>query len=61
MQPYWKSNHNQIITTIIDIIFWDFLILYQIFFSPQVKQSVIISKKKWYIRVASRVAEQLKT
>ena len=61
MQPYWKSNHNQIITTIIDIIFWDFLILYQIFFSPQVKQSVIISKKKWYIQVASRVAEQLKT
>ena len=61
MQPYWKSNHNQITTTIIDIIFWDFLILYQIFFSPQVKQSVIISKKKWYIRVASRVAEQLKT
>ena len=61
MQPYWKSNHNQIITTIIDIIFWDFLILYQIFFSPQVKQSVIISKKKWYIRVVSRVAEQLKT
>ena len=45
MQPYWKSNHNQIITTIIDIIFWDFLILYQIFFSPQVKQSVIISNK----------------
>ena len=28
-----------------DIIFWDFLILYQIFFSQQVKQSVIISNK----------------
>ena len=28
-----------------DIIFWDFLILYQILFSPQVKQSVIIINK----------------
>ena len=28
-----------------DIIFWDFLILYEIFFSPQVKQSVIINNK----------------
>ena len=30
---------------ITDIIFNDFLILYQIFFSPQVKRSVIISNK----------------
>ena len=29
-----------------DIIFWDFLILYQIFFSPQVKKKVIISNKQ---------------
>ena len=28
-----------------DIIFWDLLILYQIFFSPQVKRSVIISNE----------------
>ena len=31
---------------------------YQIFLSQQVKQCAIIT---WYIRVASRVAEQLKT
>ena len=31
--------------TIMNIIFWDFLMLYQIFFSQQVKQSVIISDK----------------
>ena len=31
--------------TIIDIIFEEFLILYQIFFSPQVKRSMIISNK----------------
>ena len=28
-----------------DIIFWEFLLLYQIFFSPQVQRSVIISNK----------------
>ena len=28
-----------------DIILWDFLILYQILFSPQVERSVIISNK----------------
>ena len=28
-----------------DIIFWDILLFYQIFFSPQVKWSVIISNK----------------
>ena len=28
-----------------DIMFWEFLLLYQIFFSPQAKQSVIISNK----------------
>ena len=32
-------------STIVDIIFWDFVILYQILFSPQVKRSVIISNK----------------
>ena len=31
--------------TSMEIIFWDFLIHYQIFVSPQVKQSVIISNK----------------
>ena len=32
-------------TTIMDKIFSDFLILYQILFSPHVKRSVIISNK----------------
>ena len=32
-------------STVMGIIFRDFLILYQVFFSPQVKQSVIISNK----------------
>ena len=31
--------------TTMDIIFWDFLILYQTLFSPQVRSSVIISNK----------------
>ena len=34
-----------IISTIMDIIFEDFLILFHIFFSPQVKRSVIIGNK----------------
>ena len=28
-----------------EVTFWDFLIIYQIFFSPHVKQSTIISNK----------------
>ena len=43
------------------IMFWDFLLFYQISFSPQVKRSGIIYKKTWYIRVASRVADPLKS
>ena len=32
--------------TIMEILFWDFLSFYQIFFSPKVKQSMIISNKQ---------------
>ena len=39
------------------IIFWDFLMVQQIFASPQMKRSVVISN----IRVASRADERLKT
>ena len=50
--PFWTNfiqkskivslNWN-LVTTVIVIIFWDFLMFYQIFFSPQVKRSVIIT------------------
>ena len=42
--PKYGSNITEILTrgTIMDIIFWDFLILYQIFFSPQVKSSWLL-------------------
>ena len=33
------------VNTILVIIFWDFLMFYQIFLSPQVKQIMIISNK----------------
>ena len=36
---------KKILQTIMDKIFWDFLILHQFFISPQVKRSVIISNK----------------
>ena len=34
------------ISTIMKIMLWDFLIFYQIFLSPQVKQSAVISNKQ---------------
>ena len=42
---YLKTFISQHQSTIMDIILWDFFILYQILFSPQVKWSVIISNK----------------
>ena len=36
---------KKVLQTIMGIMFWDFLILYKIFFSPQVKWSMIISNK----------------
>ena len=40
-----------------DIIFWGFLILYQIFFSPQVRRNLIISNKH---RISSSVGKHVK-
>ena len=40
-----KKMQSKILQTTMDIIFWEFLLLYQIFFSPQVQRSVIISTK----------------
>ena len=42
------------------MIFWDFLMVEQILFSPQVKQSAIISNKLVHTSY-SRVAEGVKT
>ena len=43
ISTYLRYSHTE--TTIIFIIFWDFLTFYQISLSPQVKQSAIISNK----------------
>ena len=43
-----------------DIIFWDFLILYQIFLSPQVKQSVITSNKHGIYELPHELPNDLK-
>ena len=53
---YWETQ-----STIMLIIFGDFLIVEQIFLSSQVKRIVIISNKLVHIRVASQVAERFKT
>ena len=47
--PYLQANRYQLrtknIITVMDKIFEDFLIFYQIFFSPQVKRNMIVSNK----------------
>ena len=46
IRPASKNKmKKKFLQTIVEIIFWHFLILYQFFFSPQVKRSVIISNK----------------
>ena len=44
-----------------DVIFWEFLVLYKFFFPPQVKRSVIISNSHGIYEFPWRVAEQIKT
>ena len=41
----YKFDVKILAATMIDIIFWDLLIHYQIFFSPQVKRSMFINNK----------------
>ena len=43
-----------------DIIFWEFFLLYQIFFSPQVQRSVIISNKHVIYELPDKMSENLK-
>ena len=45
MQYSTKSQAEIVLPTIIFTIFWNFLMFYQIFFSPQVKRFAIISYK----------------
>ena len=39
-------SQDQLSATITFTIFWDFLMFYQVFLSPQMKESVIISNKQ---------------
>ena len=43
-----------------DIIFWEFLLLYQIFFSPQVQRSVIISNKHGIYELPDELPKDLR-
>ena len=43
-----------------DIIFWEFLLLYQIFFSPQVQRSVIISNKHGICELPDELPKDLR-
>ena len=53
------STDNFLSPTIKFIIFWNFLMVEQVFISPQVKRSVIIGIN-WYIPVVSHVVKRLK-
>ena len=56
-----KSKVNgQGCSTKMEIIFWDFLILYQNFFSPQVKRSVFISNKHGRYELAHKLPNNLR-
>ena len=46
--------------TIMEIILWDFLMLYQIFLLPQVKQSAIISNKQGVYEVPQELPNDLR-
>ena len=52
---------KKIFQTILIKNFCEFVMFYQTLFSLQVKRIIIISKKAWFIPVASRVAKRLKT
>ena len=43
-----------------DIIFWEFLLLYQIFFSPQMQRSVIISNKHGIYELPDELPKDLR-
>ena len=43
-----------------DIIFWEFLLFYQIFFSPQVQRSVIISNKHGIYELPDELPKDLR-
>ena len=47
-------------TTIMDIIFWGFFILYQIFFSQQVKQSAVNSNKHGMYKLLHELPNKLR-
>ena len=53
-------DHNIIDTTILVIIFWDFLMFYQMFLSPQMKRIVIISNKHGINELSHELANDLR-
>ena len=48
------------VATITEIILWDFLMFYQIFFSPQVKRNAVISNKQGVCEVPRELPNDLR-
>ena len=59
----WKTFGFGFVGTaaIMEIILWDFLMFYQIFLSPQVKRSAIISNKQGIYELPQENQENLQT
>ena len=55
-QPMFASG---ILQTITFILFWDFLMFYQIFFSPQVKRCAIVTNKYSIYDLSNELANEL--
>ena len=51
---------NKILKKTMNIIFWQFLLLYQILFLPQVKQSVIIRNKHGIYELLEELPKDLR-
>ena len=50
----------KILQTTMDIIFWEFFLLYQIFFSPQVQKSLISSNKHGIYELPDELPKDLR-
>ena len=54
------ENQKKIFQTITFIIFWDFLMFYQIFLSPQVKRSAVITYKNGLFELPRQLLNDLR-
>ena len=57
---YSKYSYFQSLSTIMVIIFWDFLVFYQMFLSPQMKPNPIISNRQGIYELSQELPNDLR-